>query len=89
MMFSVHWKGDALDDLTSIWLKSDSNARKAITAATNLIEEELQNSPENKGESREGSERVLFVFPLGIKYKVYVAQNVVAILHVWAYRRHK
>jgi len=86
-MFTVRWTRSALNELATLWTQADSALRQAITAATNQIDQELQQDPESKGESREGNERILFVFPLGIRYEVDRQRSIVRVLHVWSYRR--
>jgi hypothetical protein len=61
--------------------------RKAITAATYQIENDLKESPEDEGESRGDDERVVFAFPLGINFRVYPEQFIVRVRHVWTYQR--
>jgi hypothetical protein len=86
-MFEVRWKQSALGELANLWTEAGSAMRVAITAATHQIDQELRQQPESKGESREGHERVWFVFPLGIRFEVKSDQTIVHILQVWSFRR--
>jgi hypothetical protein len=81
-MFTVRWIQTALDELTTIWMKADSASRRDITAAAHTIDEELQNDPEQKGESREENEHVFCAQPLGALYEVDTAASTVWVLHV-------
>lgn len=51
-MSRVEWLQPAVDELTSIWLKSDSMTRRAITLAARQIENGLSINPQEEGESR-------------------------------------
>ena len=86
-MFTVRWKRSALNELATRWIQADSAMRQAITAATNQIDEELQQDPESKGESRGDAERIWFVFPLGIRFEADQQHLIVRVLHVWSYQR--
>ena len=86
-MFTVSWKRSALNELATLWTQAGSAWRRAITAATNRIDQELRQEPESKGESRGGDERIYFVFPLGIRFELDRSLTIVRVLHVWSYRR--
>jgi hypothetical protein len=88
-MFHVRWIQEALDDLTNIWLRADGPLREAITAAAHELEQELKADPYRKSESREqgDEERVKFVYPLGARFEIDLAQRRVWIMQVWRYRR--
>jgi hypothetical protein len=86
-MFRVRWEEAALNELASAWTQGDSKSRRAITAAAQLIEQQLQHRPERQGESRDEGKRVLFVPPLGIRFRVDSPQHLVSILHVWSFRQ--
>ena len=87
-MFHVQWIQDALDDLARIWMAADSAMRGAVTAATNIVDQELQRDPFRSSESRNDEERVLFVYPIAIQFEVDLQQRRVWVLHVWRFRRH-
>ncbi|HZY86200.1 MAG TPA: hypothetical protein VFE78_15310 [Gemmataceae bacterium] len=84
-MFEVVWLQTALDELAALWVPAASALRQSITAATHLIDQELQRDPENQGESRQEGERALFVYPLGVTFEV-VPRRRVRVLHVWDIR---
>jgi hypothetical protein len=85
-MFTVRWTRSALNELAALWLQADASFRQAITLATNQIDLTLQRDPENAGESRDGNERVLFEFPLAIRFEAVTQRRVVRVLHVRSFR---
>ena len=86
-MFRVEWLQVALDELTNIWVQADSPLRRAITTATNTLDKELTADPYRESESREGADRVLFVYPLGAHIDIDPDARIVWVLHVWRFRR--
>ena len=88
-MFTVLWGLEALEELTHLWIQADSMLRKAITTASHQIDQQLAHDPENIGESRIGTERIWFVFPLGILFEVDHANKTVRVLQVWRYQKRK
>jgi hypothetical protein len=83
MSYTVRWKKSALEILATLWMNADSDLRRQITAATNRIDQLLQQDPINVGESREGADRVEYVPPLGMRFEVNEANHVVTVLHTW------
>jgi hypothetical protein len=51
-MFRVLWLHEALAELANLWVQADSALRKAITTATNAIDQTLQANPFRQSESR-------------------------------------
>jgi hypothetical protein len=88
-MYTVRWKKTALSDLTSFWIQADSALRKAITQASHQIDKTLARDPENTGESRIHTDKVWFVFPLGIRFEVDAHNKTARILQVWLYKKRK
>lgn len=86
-MFAVRWEDTALNELTTIWMQADSSTRAEITAASNQIDQELQSSPHNLGESRPEGWRIHFVYPLGIAFRIENNGQTVSVLHVWRFYR--
>ena len=86
-MWRVEWIQSAVDDLTNLWLVADSALRESITIATHTIDDELQVDPFRQSEAREGDERVLFVYPLGVNIEVDQDKHLVWVLGVWRFRR--
>jgi hypothetical protein len=83
----VEWLQEAVNDLAAIWTRADSAQRSAITEATNRVDQELQTQPIHSSESREGEQRVLFIYPLGIRFEVDLQTRTVWVTHVWQFRR--
>lgn len=88
-MFHVEWVQKALDELTVIWMQADSALRKAITAATHALDQQLQSDPYSQSESRDGKQRVMFASPLGIQIEIDDKQRIVWVVHVWQFRRRQ
>jgi plasmid stabilization system protein ParE len=79
MNWTVIYRPDAADDLTTIWL--DATDRQAIAAAANSIDRQLGIAPFAAGESREGNSRILFEGPLTVFFDVDEQSRIVT---VWA-----
>jgi len=86
MTFRVEWLQAALDELTEVWLQQDASGREALTRAIYLAEQQLKQTPAEIGESRPGGQRILFVLPLGVLYRVVASSAEVTVLHVWHIR---
>ena len=81
MTFTVLWTPRAERDLTSIW--TSAKDRTAVSSAANGLDALLRSEPQNKGESRFGTVRVVFVPPLGIDLQVMEKDRKVYVLRVW------
>ena len=88
-MSQVVWVQIALNELTVIWTNADPMLRKQITAATHIIDKELQSNPQDSGESREADHRILISMPRGVSFRVQVENNLVEVFHVWLIRPRK
>lgn len=86
-MFQIEWLAPALNELTDLWLTADSATRRAIRDSVSTIEGRLQRDPYSHGESREGSERVIFFDPVGASVEVDDDLMTVTVLHVWRIRK--
>jgi hypothetical protein len=86
MMFRVRWEASAVQELTTSWIEADSPTRKAITAASYLIDQRLQSDPYGAGESRPGGRRIDFIYPLGFLFQIEEDEETVSVLHVWRVR---
>jgi hypothetical protein len=87
VIFHVEWLPHAVDELAAVWIQTDSTGRRAITEATNIIDKTLRDDPFGSSESREDEDRVFFVFPLGVMFKVDLDTRIVRVEQVWQYRR--
>ena len=88
-MFTVEWLQGASPRSARLWINASSGDRVRITTAVRAIDELLESAPEETGELREGNERVLFTFPLGVEIEVYSDQRVVRVLHLWHVGRRR
>ena len=86
-MMRVEWLQSALDDLADIWTRADSPRRKAITVASHDVDHRLGNDPWHAGESRSGSQRVLFAEPLIVFFRIEADGRTVTVLSVREWRR--
>jgi hypothetical protein len=68
MKYTVVWKQQAVEQLAAIWIASTD--RNSISAATLEIDRALKSDPEQQGESRHGSRRVMFVPPLVVAFRI-------------------
>jgi hypothetical protein len=84
-MFRVVWTRRALNQLAAIWTQATD--RNAVTAASHAIDQALAIDPENEGESRPNNRRVTYAPPLGVRYRVYPADNLVRVLVCWQIRQ--
>jgi hypothetical protein len=86
-MALVRWEQSALDELADMWVRADSAGRQATSADAREIDRRLQAGPDQEGESRPSGNRVLFVPPLGVSFRVSAGGTVASVLHVWRFRR--
>lgn len=86
-MYFVEWAPSALGELASIWADADSVGRADITAAAREADSILGGDPELAGESRPGRQRILFVAPLGMTFKVQARIRLVRVVEVWQFRK--
>lgn len=86
-MYRVEWVEGAINDLATIWIRIDSDKRKAITEATNVIDAELRSDPFRESESRDENRRVLFAPPLGVFFSVDSPRRLVRVGKVWYYQQ--
>jgi len=66
--------------LTNIWLNAAD--RNPVTEAADRIDRLLASDPLNQGESREGDDRVLFVPPLNVDFRVLEGLKKVIVMRV-------
>jgi hypothetical protein len=83
MKYTVVWLPGAEQELADLWL--DSAERADVTDASNRIDRLLRDDPERWGESREDDQRVLFVAPLGVLFRVKPPDCLVEVIHVWRF----
>ena len=66
----AEWDDASSDALADIWVVATPAERDEIERAVVLANRLLTDNPENEGESRGGSDRVLIVRPLTVWYRV-------------------
>jgi hypothetical protein len=81
MSYTVVWKEIAEERLVEIWIAASD--RQAVTEAANAIDSLLKQDPEQQGESRGDSLRILFVAPLAVHYEIRPLDRIVQVLRVW------
>lgn len=86
-MYRVEWIQSALDALTEIWLQSDTPRRDSIRDAVDRLEQSLKFDPRHVGESRGGDNRICFVDPLAVKFRIEPRLSLVTVLYVGRIRR--
>jgi plasmid stabilization system protein ParE len=81
MKYSVFWSPSAERDLAELWL-NHSDLRSKITAASDSIDALLRTAPQERGESRFGTVRILIVSPLVVDFQVFADDLRVEVLSV-------
>jgi plasmid stabilization system protein ParE len=81
MSYTVIWKETAEEMLAEIWMAASD--RQSVTNAANTIDSLLKRDPQQQGESRGNSFRVMFVAPLAVHYEVQELDQIVQVLRVW------
>lgn len=89
MTYQVRWERRALDELTSVWTKSDSETRRAITDAAARIDRALARDPIANSESRYGRRRITFVSPLAVIYTMEPDDMTVSVIEGRLFRRRR
>ena len=81
MIFTVVWLPTAEAELARIW--NTAADRDAVAAAADRIDAALRRDAPRRGESRSGSARVYFDWPLGVDFDVDEDDRIVRVLAVW------
>jgi len=76
----------AVAPLSQTWDNADDAFREAIWQASRDVDRDLQDNPQERGESREDQTRILFHGPLGVIYEVDESRHLVNVLRTWAFR---
>jgi len=84
-MYEVDWLQEALDELTALWLDADSALRDALTDASHRVDQLLSQDPHGAGEARSGNQRIIFIDPLAVFYRIELDGQTVTVLHVCIY----
>jgi plasmid stabilization system protein ParE len=81
MKYTVLWTPPAEEQLAAIWLRAED--RRQVTSAARTIDAMLREDPQERGESRSGTKRIMFAPPLGIDFNVLEDDRLVYVLGVW------
>jgi plasmid stabilization system protein ParE len=84
--YAVRWSRRALDALAEIWLANPAE-RAEISRLAASIDRMLRVNPAERGESREGDRRILFMLPLVVIFSVDNENRIVRILRIRHVRR--
>jgi hypothetical protein len=88
-VYRVVWRPAALTQLSEIWVEAPSSLRARITDTVREIDRELRRDPVAIGESRSERSRIAFVAPLGLLFRVDIANRLAMVEKVWLLRsRH-
>jgi hypothetical protein len=88
-MIRVRWEKRALNELAMFWTQSDSAGRRAITAATQKVEQRLRVNPRSEGESRSRGRRITFEPPMGVTFRVEADGRTVSVLQLRLFGKRK
>lgn len=83
MKFTVVWSPVSSARLARLWLRSAN--RQLIRKAADSIDAQLKHDPDQIGESRSGTRRIVHEPPLGVVFSVNAADRMVTVLDVWQY----
>ncbi|HVL15943.1 MAG TPA: hypothetical protein VM529_25445 [Gemmata sp.] len=83
MNFDVAWSTAAENELTALW--NDPTLRPLVAAASQALDERLEQNAADEGESRTQGARITFEPPLGMLFWVNEQAQRVLVLHVWAF----
>jgi hypothetical protein len=85
-MFIIYRNQSAMTPLKDTWENAEAPLRDAILQASRLVDLQLQENPQQQGESRDGTRRIVFQAPMAVEFEVDEQKQVVHILRAWAYR---
>jgi hypothetical protein len=81
--YTVVWAREAEAEIARLWM--EAAVRCAVADAVDAIDDVLGRDPHAIGESREDERRILFVWPLGVIYRIRDADRLVHVSEVWRY----
>ncbi len=85
MNFTLAWQPEAEDQLADLW--ASATDRAMVTWAAREIDQRLGRDPLDQGEQRDGTDRLLFVPPLAVLFRVDVQTHRVYVVSVaWSGR---
>jgi hypothetical protein len=81
--YAIIWTDPAQEDLAEAYLRARTDGRgDEFNGAVDAIEAELSLAPTSAGESRSGSDRIIYDLPASLVYRVDETASVVVILTV-------
>ena len=83
MKYTVVWVPAAEAEIARLWIEAE--VRQVVAAAVDAMDHTLRRDPNGAGESRDGGERILLVWPLAITYAVSEEDFKVQVFEVWRY----
>jgi hypothetical protein len=81
MKFTVIYRPSAENQLIDLWTQGPD--RQEITRAADEFEVRLRKDPQNEGESRSETTRILFIHPLAVLFEVSEPDCMVFVLKIW------
>jgi hypothetical protein len=84
-MFSIYRSQTALAPLKEVWESADPTLQETLVQASRRLDQQLQGQPQEQGESRVGSTRIIFEGPLGALYRVDEERRLVRVLKTWVH----
>jgi hypothetical protein len=87
--YILHWSDEALDSLAEIWMALDADGKRGLNAVVDDIEQLLESSPREQGESRDDDRRVMFARPLVVTFRVVELRKLVRIIYVRPMEGHR
>lgn len=80
MKFTVTWTDEARDELCELFMAVSN--RSELARIVNALEGELARGPENLGESRDSTVRVVMESHIGLMFDVFLDDCLVQVLHI-------
>jgi hypothetical protein len=84
MAYRVIWRERATNQLAHLWLSGRDRYR--IDDAVKRLDEEWARDPRSLGEERDGDERIVFIEPIGSRFRVDPLHKVVHVEAIWRSR---
>jgi hypothetical protein len=81
MAYRITWRKQATNQLTELWLSGRDRHR--INDAAEQLDRLFSQQPEDIGESRDGNDRIVFLEPLGCRFRVDSVDQIVYVEAVW------
>jgi hypothetical protein len=86
-MYRVEWLPAVAMQLQTLYAAADTAGQAELSAAIDVIDAALRDSPHTAGESRDPPVRILFAAPLTVYFRADFRSQVSTVLKVVRYRR--